>query len=134
MKKLFRLLSGFLFLLALIALGFLGLSDLWLRFQATIGQQRAGALALIFVGASFICLQLSADLRRKEMGKGILLGLAFILWGGEQFLPPGAAVTAIDCAVITIFVVDLGLVIKGGLGRKPSERSGENLTKVDLDL
>jgi hypothetical protein len=120
MKRLFRVLSGFLFLLALIALAFLLLPDLWSRFQPTARHQQAAAFALIFVGSSFVCLQLGTEGRWKEKLKGTLLGLAFALWGSEQYLPPGAWVTAIDSAVIAIFVVDLGLVIGGSLRVTPA--------------
>ena len=115
MSKFLRILSGVLFLLALVALAFLLLSDLWLRFQPAPSHPHASALALMFVGASFVCLQLSATGRGRKTLKGVLLGLAFVLWGSEQFLPPGAGTIAIDCVVITIFVTDLGLVIKSSL-------------------
>jgi hypothetical protein len=37
------------------------------------------------------------------------------------YLPPGSWVTAIDSCVITIFVVDLGLVIAGMLGSREGQ-------------
>lgn len=117
MPKFFHRLSAALFALALTALAWLLLPDLWTSFLPSARHQRAGALALIFAGAAFICLQVGAGRRPKELIKGFLLGLAFILWGGEWFLPAGPAVTAIDGAVIAIFVADLGLVIKSGLDR-----------------
>jgi hypothetical protein len=119
MKKLLRILGGVLFGLALLALAWLLLPDLWTGFRPSLRHQQAGALALMLVGASFVCLQFSTGKRRKEILKGALLGLAFVLWGSEQFMPPGSAVTAIDSAVIAIFVVDLGLVIAGHLEAPP---------------
>ncbi len=116
-EKPFRALAGLLFAAALAALVLLLSSDFWHHFQPTAHHLRTGALALILVGASFICLQLAAPAGWTEKIKGVLLGLAFVLWGGEQFLPPGSCVTAMDSAVITIFVVDLGLVILGRLRR-----------------
>lgn len=74
---------------------------------------------MIFVGLSFVCTQLSADSRWNEKLKGILLGMAFALWGGEQYLAPGALVTAVDSLVVTIFVADLGLVICSAPRRHP---------------
>jgi len=114
-KKSLRTFGGVLFALALGALGCLVLPDLWAGFHPSLRHQRAGALALMFVGSSFICLQFGMGGNWRGMLKGLLLGLAFVLWGGEQFLPPGSLVTAIDSAVIGIFVVDLGLVIAGQL-------------------
>jgi hypothetical protein len=124
MKAVFRPLSGVLFLLALIALAFLLISDLCVRLRLTAVHQRAGGLALMLAGASFVCLQLSTGARRADVLKGILLGLAFVLWGGEQYLPPGPWVTAIDSVVIVIFVADLGLVIRGSLVPPARDRSG----------
>jgi hypothetical protein len=126
MKQSLRRLSAILFLLALAALLWLLVPDLWISFRPSLRHQHAGALALIFVGASFICLQFSIDRGWKERLKGFLLGLAFALWGGEQFLPLGSVVTAIDTLVIAIFVVDLGLVIAGHLETPPNADPGES--------
>jgi hypothetical protein len=125
MKRLLRTLSGVLFGLALVALAWLLLPDLWSSFHPSLRHQQAGALALMFVGSSFICLQFSTGGRWQDLLKGWLLGLAFVLWGGEQFLPPGAAVTAMDSVVIGIFVVDLGLVIAGHLEGPPKSGQSE---------
>jgi hypothetical protein len=119
MKRGFRAASSGLFIFSLAALAWLLLPDLWTGFHPSARHAEAGALALIFVGASFVCLQLGSGGFSRATLKGVLLGLAFVLWGGEQFLPPGAAVTAIDSAVIAIFVADLGLVIAGQLGGPP---------------
>jgi hypothetical protein len=46
-----------------------------------------------------------------------------VLWGGEQFLPPGTFVTAFDSVVITIFVADMAWVILGRLRSKDNENA-----------
>lgn len=112
-QKLFRLLSGILSVSALVALAMLLSYDSWYHFQPTAHHQKIGAFALMLVGGSFICLQIHASAGRAEKFKGVLLGLAFVLWGGEQFLPPGTFVTAFDSVVITIFVADMAWVILG---------------------
>ena len=117
-RRFSRSLSGLLFAGALGALVLLLSCDIWHRFLPTVLHQKTGALALILVGISFICLQPSEAADRMGLLKGVLLGLAFVLWGGEQFLPAGAIVTAVDSVVITIFVVDLGLVILSRLKGK----------------
>lgn len=119
LKRVPRPLSGLFFALALGALGALLIADSWHHFQPSVLHQKAGSLALMLVGLSFICLQANPSSGWMETVKGVLLGLAFVLWGSEQFLPRGSLVTAVDSAVITIFVVDLGLVI---LGRLRSDR------------
>ena len=118
MTKPFRGLSVTCGLLALAALATLLLSDVIHRLTLTPIHQQAGALALMLIGSSYISLQLSAKRRWNEMLKGILLGTAFLLWGGEQLLAPSRLVTAMDSAVVTIFVLDLGLIITDHLRRK----------------
>ncbi len=80
-----------------------------------------GALPLMCIGLSYISFQLSADRQRGELVKGLLLGTAFVFWGGEQLLPSSSLVTVMDSIVITIFVVDLGLIIVEHLKRKDHE-------------
>jgi hypothetical protein len=125
-RRLLRALSGGLFALAIVALAWLLLPDLWIGFHPSLRHHEAGALALMFVGSSFICMQLSARGQANGMLKGLLLGLAFVLWGGDQFLPPGTAATAIDSVVIAIFVVDLGLVIATHLEAPHRAARGES--------
>jgi len=121
MTKLLRVLSLILFLSALAGLAVLLISDALHGLQLTPFHQQSEAAALIFIGASYICLQLSGAQRWNEKMKGIFLGLAFVLWGGEQFLPASRLVTLMDSAVITIFVVDLGLIILDRLkDRRPA--------------
>jgi hypothetical protein len=117
MTKLLRGLSLLLFLLAAGAIVVLLSSDVSHRLRLTSFHQQSSALALILIGASYISLQLSAKRRWNERLKGISLGFAFVLWGGEQFLPASRLVTLMDSAVITIFVVDLGLIILDHLKR-----------------
>jgi hypothetical protein len=118
MRRILRPLGGLFLLAALVALAVLLFSDGWHLFHPTGRHKQAGALALMLVGASFVCVQLDTCATLTTRLKRVLLGLAFVLWGGEQFLPPGPCVTAMDSAVITIFVVDIGLVILGLLKRR----------------
>ena len=120
-RRLARWLSILLFLLALLGIVTLLAGDGWHRLQLTALHQRAGAGSLMLIGASYMCLQLSWPRRWLELIKGVLLGVAFVLWGGELFVPPGALVTAMDSLVVTIFVVDLSLIIYEHLQRKDQE-------------
>lgn len=117
MAKLLRGLSLLLLILAVGAIIVLLTSDVSDALRLTSLHQQAGAMALILIGTSYIGLQLSAKRRRSEKLKGIFLGLAFTLWGSEQFLPASRMVTLMDSVVITIFVVDLGLIILDYLKR-----------------
>jgi hypothetical protein len=121
MTKLLRGLSLLLFLLAVGGIIVLLTSDVSHGLRLTAFHQQSSALALVLIGASYISLQLSAKRRWNEKLKGIFLGFAFVLWGSEQFLPASRMVTLMDSAVITIFVVDLGLIILDYLRRKDDQ-------------
>jgi hypothetical protein len=117
MTKLLRGLSLLLFLLAVGSIVILIASDVFHAFRLTSIHQQSSALALILIGTSYLSLQLSSKRRWSEKLKAIFLGLAFALWGSEQFLPASRMVTLMDSTVITIFVVDLGLIILDSLKR-----------------
>jgi hypothetical protein len=121
MTKLFRGFSVACCLSALAAIATLLVSDgiHWLKPSSV--HQHAGAFSLILIGLSYVSLQLSAQRPSDEMLKGVLLGVAFLLWGCEQLLPPSTLVTAMDTAVVTIFVADLSLIILQHLRRKDHE-------------
>jgi len=91
------------------------ISDVLSPMQPTALHFHAGALAFILIGASFIALHFSARRPWNQIFKEFFLGIAFILWGSEQFLDPGLLVTIMDSLVVIIFVSDLSLVIVGRL-------------------
>jgi hypothetical protein len=100
--------------------GFLAVSDLAHGLRPSSLHSRLGALALIMVGSSCMCLQVISRRPRRDVAKGFILGAAFVLWGMEQLLPASRWTTAMDSAVITIFVVDLGLIVLDALERPPA--------------
>jgi hypothetical protein len=121
MATLFRWLSTVLFVSALIATVTLLVSDALNALTLSALHRRAGALSFILIGSSYVALQLS--FRRPWSGKlkAILLGVAFLFWGSGQFLPPSPWATAMDAAVVVIFVVDLSLIIVESLKRNHYE-------------
>ena len=121
MTKLLHWFSAVLFFLALAGIAVLLVFDTVNRLEYTPVHQRTGALTFMLIGASFISLQLSFGRPFRERRKQLALGVAFFLWGGEQFLPPGPWVTAVDSAVVLIFVVDLSLIIVERLKQKANE-------------
>jgi hypothetical protein len=114
-KRVMLRLSAVLFVGALVSLALMLVPDIGDGFEPSLRHQRTGSFALIFVGASFICLQTNSGGGRSEVLKGLLLGLAFVLWGAEQFMRRGRGATVVDGLVIAIFVLDLGLFIWGRL-------------------
>ncbi len=73
------------------------------------------AVPLIAIGISYFILILTL---RRTFGQrlvGIFIGLAFVLWGLEQFLSDQAVISFIDDVVVFLFVVDLSIVIRHNL-------------------
>jgi len=118
MEKLLRIIGATLFISALAALLILLVSDASNHLQYTLLHRKAGAWSFMLVGLSYIALQLRIKQPAGEAVKHLLLGMGFAFWGGEQFLPEGMLATAMDTAVVVIFVVDLSLVIIQHLGRR----------------
>ncbi len=118
MTKFLRSLSIIFFTLALAGVAVLWLSDASHRLLPNPGHSRLGAVPLISIALSYISFQLSDRRKLAERSKGLLLGFAFLIWGCEQLLPPSPWVTVIDNLVITIFVVDLALIVIEHLRRK----------------
>src|SRR6267154_3227595 len=123
MNRLLRWLSAIFFICALGGIVTLLIFDTLNGLRLTDMHQRAGAVSLILIGCSFISLQLSLRQRWDETLKKVLLGVAFLFWGGEQFLPSRPLVTAMDTAVVVIFVADLSLIIVEHLKRPRQETS-----------
>jgi hypothetical protein len=80
------------------------------------------AIPLIAIGISYLVLILSL---RRTLGQrlvGISVGLAFVLWGLEQFLTDQAWISFLDDVVVFLFVVDLSIVIRHNLKSCVAER------------
>lgn len=110
-ERLLRWFSVVAFSLALAGVGALLVTDALRHFNQGIAHQRLGAWPLILIGISYISFQSSSKRPHRERTKGLFLGLAFVLWGSEQLLPQNPWVTLMDTLVITIFVVDIALII-----------------------
>lgn len=118
MKEAFRKLSAALLISALVGVAILLVFDAAHDLSLTAFHQRAGALSVLFIGASYICLQLGTHNNLREKLKRIPLGVGFCIWGSETFLPPGHLITVMDNLVVLIFVIDLSVVIMDSLKRK----------------
>lgn len=118
MEVFFRRFSILLFSIALAGVAVLWVSDALHGLRPDPSHQRIGAAPLILIGLAYASFQLCGRRRTAERAKGLLLGLAFVIWGSEQLLPQSAWVTLMDNLVITVFVVDLALIIIEHLRRK----------------
>ena len=76
------------------------------------------ALPLIGIGVSYALLQFTVPRTRTEFCLSLAVSLAFILWGAEQFMHTAWIISLVDDVVVFLFVLDLGIVIRGHLMRK----------------
>ena len=84
------------------------------------------AVPLIAIGISYSILIITL---RRTLGQrlvGIFMGLAFVLWGLEQFLSDRTVISFMDDIVVFLFVVDLSIVIRQNLRSCAGERQVRN--------
>ena len=118
MTYFFRILSSLFLLIALLCLATLWWHDIGHDFHFDARHLRAGSPPFVFIGLAFIAFQLSQQRLGRQQVKGLLLGIAFALWGTEQFMQPSLWLTVLDDLVIGVFVVDLGTIICGQFLKK----------------
>jgi hypothetical protein len=85
----------------------------WLRPEVT--WRVKSALPLIGIGVSYAFLQFTLPRTKREFLLSMAVSLAFILWGVEQFIPVARIASLVDDVVVFLFVLDLGIVIRGRL-------------------
>lgn len=76
------------------------------------------ALPLLLAGTSYIFLQALLRPAGIEMLKRLMLGMAFVLWGIDQLMPPSTLAIDLGDLVISLYVLDLGLMIEGELAAR----------------
>ncbi len=77
---------------------------------------------LIAIGVSYISLVLTLRRTPGQLLVGLLMGVAFVLWGWEQFMADRAMILFIDDCVVFLFVVDLSIVIRHNFRECAGER------------
>jgi len=108
---LFRLVSALCLVLSLAVGGVLILWDTVHGFVPMLIHQRSVAVALMLIGASYAAAHATGPLRSGARVRAVSLGLAFVLWGAEQFMPMSRVVVGVDCVLVCVFVVDLSLSV-----------------------
>jgi hypothetical protein len=67
---------------------------------------------LIMIGLSYFFVQITLQRTLLQHVLCILVAVAFVLWGLEQFLTNTTAIKIIDDIVVFLFVLDLAFVIR----------------------
>ena len=79
-------------------------------------------IPLIAIGISYFALVLTLPRTPGQVLVGLLMGLAFVFWGLEQFLTNRALISFIDDCVVFLFVADLSIVIRQNYRGRAGER------------
>lgn len=80
------------------------------------------AVPLIAIGFSYTCLVATLPRTPGQRIVGFSVGLAFMLWGLEQYLQDQKIVALVDDVVVFFFVVDLAIVVRHNLKRDADEK------------
>ena len=75
------------------------------------------AIPLMAIGLSYISLIFTVPRTIAQRCLGFLVGLAFVLWGLEQFMGKAEWIAYVDDIVVLLFVFDLSIVIRENLAR-----------------
>ena len=81
------------------------------------------AIPLMAIGISYISLIFTVPRTNAQRFLGFLVGVAFILWGVEQFMDDQGWISFIDDIVVFLFVLDLSIVIRENLTRSSGKRA-----------
>jgi hypothetical protein len=104
-------LSTIFFIMALGGIVVLLGTDILHHMSFSTLHQHLDAWPLCMIGLSYITLNLEGSRSRADRIKGIFLGVAFLLWGGEQLIPPSRVSTVMDEGAVSIFVIDVSFII-----------------------
>ncbi len=107
-----RAIGGLLAAIAVVAGVALMLGDIAGGLAGRPAHAPASAAPLLIVGAAFMTMLPLTRPGPIEWIKRAMVGAAFLLWGVAQLMPPGVAATTLGDLVITLYVIDLALVIR----------------------
>ncbi len=112
-----RFLSGIVLVAALASAACILLLDAFYWLRPDLPWRVKSAIPLICIGVSYALLQFTLPRTRTEFCLSLAVSLAFVLWGVEQFIPIPRIASQIDDVVVFLFVLDLGIVIRGKLNQ-----------------
>lgn len=80
------------------------------------------ALPLLLIGLASLGFQLIVRPGWLDLGKALIVSVAFLLWGIDQLLPSSWLATTIGDVVIVLYVIDLGWTMLDRL-KQPKQAS-----------
>jgi|SRR5579859_1457097 len=83
------------------------------------------ALPLALIAIAYLLYQYARQPAAMEFVKGLMLAVAFLCWGANQFWPDMSQATLLNDIAIALFVLDVFLVIIGWPATSPDESFAE---------
>jgi len=127
-KRLDRAHRAIPILLAVISLVFAGVLFVWdanpERFPPR-SHDFLGSLSLAMIAVAYLAYQAVHRPSLKELAKAFLLAVAFLFWAANQLWPDSHAATLFNDIAISMFVLDVFLVIVGWPSNSPDSSFAE---------
>ena len=90
-----------------------------------------GAFPLAMIAVAYLIYQSAHRPPARELFKGILLAIAFVLWAANQLWPDSPRATLYNDLAIALFVLDVFLVIIGWPTTSPDESFAETYSESE---
>jgi hypothetical protein len=84
-----------------------------------------GGASLALIAVAYLVYQFERQPSVAELFKAIMLAAAFLFWAANQFWPDSPRATLFNDIAITLFVLDVFLVIIGWPAASPDSSFGE---------
>ena len=116
-----RILPVILGLVSLASVALLLTWDAYPRLFPAKAHDSLGAFPLAMIAFAYLVYQAAHRPALLEVGKAILLAIAFLFWAANQFWPDLRQATLLNDVAIALFVLDVFLVMIGWPGSSPDE-------------
>lgn len=120
-----RLIPAILGTVTLAGVAALLSSDAFPRFFPAGSHRLLAAFSLATITLAYLAYQIAHWPTAMEFLKGIMLAVAFLFWAANQFWPELSQASLFNDIAITLFVLDVFLVIVGWPRTSPDSSFGE---------
>jgi hypothetical protein len=92
-----------------------------------------GALPLVMIAIAYLIYQSAHWPPFRELVKAIMLAAAFMFWAANQLWPEAGLATLWNDIAITLFVLDVFLVMIGWPATSPDESFAETIPEAETE-
>jgi hypothetical protein len=133
LNRTLRVLPVILGVVTLVSVGVLLAWDVFPRLFPARAHNILGAFPLVSIALAYIVYQNAHRPVRKEFVKAMMLAVAFLFWAANQLWPESRQATLFNDVAISLFVLDVFLVIVGWPATSPDESFAESYAETPRD-